>query len=86
MNELVPSSHIEGEIYFMGKNIYSPEVDPVEIRRRVGMVFQKPNPFPKSIYENVAWGPRINGFISELGSSTMDDWVRVLLKKGCFVG
>lgn len=81
MNELVPSSHIEGEIHFMGQNIYASEVDPVEIRRKIGMVFQKPNPFPKSIYENVSWGPRINGFISEVGSPTMDDWVEYCLKR-----
>jgi phosphate transport system ATP-binding protein len=81
MNELVPSSHIEGEIQFMGHNIYSPDVDPVEIRRRVGMVFQKPNPFPKSIYENVAWGPRINGFTSEVGSPSMDEWVEYCLRR-----
>ena len=61
MNELVPSVHIKGEILFMGQNIYAPNVDPVEVRRRIGMVFQKPNPFPKSIYENVAWGARLNG-------------------------
>jgi phosphate transport system ATP-binding protein len=62
MNDLVPISRLEGEILFRGKNIYDPDVDPVEVRRRIGMVFQKPNPFPKSIYDNVAWGARINGF------------------------
>lgn len=62
MNDLIPVARAEGEILFHGKNIYDPDVDPVEVRRRVGMVFQKPNPFPKSIYENVAWGARINGF------------------------
>jgi phosphate transport system ATP-binding protein len=62
MNDLIPSARAEGEILFHGKNIYDPDVDPVEVRRRIGMVFQKPNPFPKSIYENVAWGVRINGF------------------------
>jgi phosphate transport system ATP-binding protein len=62
MNELVPTARTEGEVIFHGKNIYSPEVDPVEVRRRIGMVFQKPNPFPKSIYENIAWGARINGY------------------------
>jgi phosphate transport system ATP-binding protein len=62
MNELVPNTHTEGEVSFMGMNIYDPDVDPVEIRRRVGMLFQKPNPFPKSIYENIAWGARINGY------------------------
>ncbi|MCS7178238.1 MAG: phosphate ABC transporter ATP-binding protein PstB [Anaerolineae bacterium] len=62
MNELVPGCRTEGEVLFDGVNIYDPRMDPVEVRRRIGMVFQKPNPFPKSIYENVAWGLRINGF------------------------
>jgi phosphate transport system ATP-binding protein len=62
MNDLIPVAHAEGQVIFHGKNIYDEEVDPVEIRRRIGMVFQKPNPFPKSIYENVSWGAKINGF------------------------
>jgi phosphate transport system ATP-binding protein len=62
MNDLVPTARTEGEIIFRGKNLYAPEVDPVEVRRRIGMVFQKANPFPKSIYENIAYGPRINGW------------------------
>jgi phosphate transport system ATP-binding protein len=62
MNDLVPSAHETGKVLFHGKNIYDPDVDPVEVRKRIGMVFQKPNPFPKSIYENVAWGARINGY------------------------
>jgi phosphate transport system ATP-binding protein len=62
MNELVPSAHATGQVLFHGQNIYEPDVDPVEVRRHIGMVFQKPNPFPKSIYENIAWGARINGF------------------------
>jgi phosphate transport system ATP-binding protein len=62
MNDLVPVARTEGEILFHGVNIYGSEVDPVEVRRKVGMVFQKPNPFPKSIYENIAWGARINGY------------------------
>jgi phosphate transport system ATP-binding protein len=66
MNDLVSSARVEGEITFNNVNIYSPEVDPVEVRRRIGMVFQKPNPFPKSIYENVAWGARINGFKGDM--------------------
>jgi phosphate transport system ATP-binding protein len=66
MNELVPTARADGEVVFDGKNIYDPDVDPVEVRRRIGMVFQKPNPFPKSIYENVAWGARINGFRGRL--------------------
>jgi phosphate transport system ATP-binding protein len=66
MNELVPTAHATGQVIFEGKNIYDPDVDPVEVRRRIGMVFQKPNPFPKSIYENVAWGARINGYRGDL--------------------
>jgi phosphate transport system ATP-binding protein len=61
MNDFVPTVQIEGEILYRGLDLYAPEVDPVEVRRRIGMVFQKPNPFPKTIYRNVAWGPAING-------------------------
>lgn len=76
MNDLVPGAHIEGEVRFHGRNIYAPNVDPVEVRRRIGMVFQKPNPFPKSIYENVAWGARINGF-----RGNMDELVEQSLRE-----
>ena len=61
MNELIPNTRVEGQVLFNNQDIYAPEVDPVEVRRRIGMVFQKPNPFPKSIYDNVAYGPWING-------------------------
>jgi phosphate transport system ATP-binding protein len=61
MNDLVSNARIEGQVIFRGENLYAGHVDPVEVRRRIGMVFQKPNPFPKSIYDNVAFGPRING-------------------------
>jgi len=81
MNELVPTAHTEGEVLFMGQNIYKPNVDPVEVRRRVGMVFQKPNPFPKSIYDNIAWGARINGFKPGLGKPSMDEWVEHSLRR-----
>jgi phosphate transport system ATP-binding protein len=60
MNDIVSSAHIKGQVLLDGKNIYSPSVDVVELRTHVGMVFQKPNPFPRSIYENVAYGPRIH--------------------------
>jgi phosphate transport system ATP-binding protein len=66
MNELVPTAHTEGEVIFRDENIYQDRIDPVEVRRRIGMVFQKPNPFPKSIYENVAWGARVNGYQGEM--------------------
>ena len=62
MNDLVRGSWMEGQVVFHGRNIYESDIDAVEVRRRIGMVFQKPNPFPKSIYENVAWGARINGY------------------------
>jgi phosphate transport system ATP-binding protein len=66
MNDLVPEARVEGGVFYHDIDIYAPKVDPVEVRRRVGMVFQKPNPFPKSIYENVAWGARINGIKANL--------------------
>jgi phosphate transport system ATP-binding protein len=81
MNELVPSAHSEGEVIFLGQNIYDRQVDAVEVRRRIGMVFQKPNPFTKSIYENVAWGARLNGFKEGVGKPSMDDWVEYCLRK-----
>ena len=59
MNDLVPGARIEGTIEYKGTNLYGPDVDPVEVRKHIGMVFQKPNPFPKSIYDNVAFGPRV---------------------------
>jgi phosphate transport system ATP-binding protein len=62
MNELVPTAWAEGEVLFQGHNIYADDIDSVQVRRHIGMVFQKPNPFPKTIYENVAWGARINGY------------------------
>jgi len=61
MNDLVPNARISGTVTYNGEDIYGPEIDAVEVRRRIGMVFQKPNPFPKSIYDNVAFGPRLNG-------------------------
>ncbi len=78
MNELIPESRVEGEILFNNKNIYDSGTDVTEIRRKIGMVFQRPNPFPKSIYDNVAYGLRINGTkdkkkISEIVESKLDD-------------
>jgi phosphate transport system ATP-binding protein len=66
MHDLLPNTRVEGEVLFNGKNIYAADVDPMDIRYRIGMVFQKPNPFPKTIYENVAFGPRINGHDGDL--------------------
>jgi phosphate transport system ATP-binding protein len=66
MNDLIPVARVEGAVLFHGTDLYDPEIDPVEVRRRIGMVFQKPNPFPKSIYENIAFGLRINGYRGDL--------------------
>jgi phosphate transport system ATP-binding protein len=76
MNDLIPGSHIEGEIIYNDKNLYDRDVDPVEVRYRIGMVFQRPNPFPKSIYENVAWAARIHGY-----KGSLDELVETTLKK-----
>jgi phosphate transport system ATP-binding protein len=76
MNDLVPGARVEGEIVYNGENIYDADVDAVEVRRRIGMVFQKPNPFPKSIYDNVAFGPRLNGMRKGL-----DDLVEESLRR-----
>jgi len=62
MNDLIPGTHLDGSIEYKGINLYDSRVDPVEVRRRIGMVFQKPNPFPKSIYDNVTFGAKVNGF------------------------
>lgn len=66
MNDLIPSFRMTGRVLFDGKNIYDSAVDPTEIRYQIGMVFQRPNPFPKSIFDNVAFGPRVNGFKGDL--------------------
>lgn len=75
MNDFVSSCHVQGEILLHGVNLYDKQVDPVEVRRKIGMVFQKPNPFPKSIYENIAWGARINGY-----KGNMDELVEQSLR------
>lgn len=77
MNDLIDGTRVEGEILFEEKNIYAPHVDPVEIRRKIGMVFQKPNPFPKTIYNNIAYGPKLNG----VKSSDLDTLVEQSLKQ-----
>jgi phosphate transport system ATP-binding protein len=66
LNELIPGARIQGKILYHEQDLYGPEVDPVEVRKRIGMVFQKPNPFPKSIYDNVAFGPRVLGMTNDL--------------------
>jgi len=75
MNDFIPSAGTEGQVLFHGSNIYDSSVDPILLRKKIGMVFQKPNPFPKSIYENVAWGAKINGF-----RGNMDDHVEKCLQ------
>jgi phosphate transport system ATP-binding protein len=76
MNDLIETARVEGKILYHGVDLYDPRVDPVEVRRRIGMVFQKPNPFPKTIYDNVAFGPRIAGF-----KGNMDDLVEQSLRR-----
>ena len=68
MNDFIPDATMDGEILYRGVDLYDRDVDPVEVRRRIGMVFQKPNPFPKTIFKNVAWGPVINGFKGDLNA------------------
>ena len=77
MNDLIDGTRVEGEIIFEDKNIYAKDVDPVEIRRKVGMVFQKPNPFPKTIYNNISYGPKLTG----IGIEDMDTLVEQSLKR-----
>ena len=79
MNDTIDICRIEGEIALDGKNIYAPDVDVVPLRARVGMVFQKPNPFPKSIYDNVAYGPRIHGLAA--GTAELDEIVEMSLER-----
>jgi len=76
MNDLIPGTRLTGELRYHGQDVYAKDVDPVEVRRRIGMVFQKPNPFPKSIYENVAFGPRIAGY-----KGKMDELVEESLRR-----
>ena len=77
MNDLVPGARVTGKITYHGQDIYGSDVDPIEVRRRIGMVFQKPNPFPKSIYDNVAYGPRV----TRMKVSNMDDVVEEALTR-----
>jgi len=66
MNDLIPSASVDGEVRYHGQNLYAPKIDPVEVRKRIGMVFQKPNPFPKSIFDNIAFGPRATGMKGDM--------------------
>jgi phosphate transport system ATP-binding protein len=76
MNDLIPSASVEGKLLYHGQDLYAADVDPVEVRKRIGMVFQKPNPFPKSIYDNIAFGPRILGMDGD-----MDEIVEKALRR-----
>ena len=77
MNDLIPSARVEGKIVYHGEDLYASDIDPVQVRKRIGMVFQKPNPFPKSIYDNIAFGPRVMGM-----KGNMDEIVENALKRG----
>ncbi len=81
MNELIPGARATGSVLLRDSNIYGEKVDPVEVRRHIGMVFQKPNPFPRSIYENIAWGARINGF-----KDNLDELVETSLRQAALWG
>jgi phosphate transport system ATP-binding protein len=90
MNDLIPTAAVEGTVLYRGEDLYGPSVDAVEVRKRIGMVFQKPNPFPKSIYDNVAFGPRVLGMTdglddrveSALQQAALWDEVKDRLKEG----
>ena len=92
MNELLPKTRIEGQVLFDGDDIYHPRMDPTGVRFRIGMVFQKPNPFPKSIFDNVAFGPRVNGYKGDMNAlveetlqrAALWDEVKDRLKKSAF--
>ena len=77
MNDLIPAAVVSGQILYHGEDLYGPHVDPVQARKRIGMVFQKPNPFPKSIYDNIAFGPRVLGMKGD-----MDEIVEKALRRG----
>jgi phosphate transport system ATP-binding protein len=76
MNDLIPSARVDGRVVYHGEDLYGPDIDPVQVRKRIGMVFQKPNPFPKSIYDNIAFGPRVIGM-----KGSMDEIVESALRR-----
>jgi phosphate transport system ATP-binding protein len=81
MNDLIPKAKVEGRLNYRDRNIYDPKINSVKLRRQVGMVFQRPNPFPKSIYENIAFGPRSNGY-----KGNMDELVEDSLRRAAIWG
>jgi phosphate transport system ATP-binding protein len=76
MNDFIPGAHVKGSILFQGKNIYDENIDPVQVRKHIGMVFQKPNPFPKTVYDNIAWGAKVNNY-----KGSLDDLVETTLRQ-----
>ncbi|MEJ2119807.1 MAG: phosphate ABC transporter ATP-binding protein [Alphaproteobacteria bacterium] len=84
MNDSIESCRVEGQILLDGEDVYSKQVDPVQLRARVGMVFQKPNPFPKSIFDNVAYGPRIHGLVRD--KTDLEEIVITSLEKAGLIG
>jgi len=83
MNDLIPNCSLNGTVTFEGINIYDKKIDPVEVRRRIGMVFQQPNPFPKSIYENIAFGARINGYAGNMDELVENSLIKAALWDEC---
>ena len=83
MNDLIPNCSLKGTVMFEGINIYDKKIDPVEVRRRIGMVFQQPNPFPKSIYENIAFGARINGYVGNMDELVENSLIKAALWDEC---
>ncbi|MFN0152562.1 MAG: phosphate ABC transporter ATP-binding protein PstB [bacterium] len=81
MNDFIADATIEGEVLYHGTNLYAKDIDPVEVRRRIGMVFQRPNPFPKSIFQNVAWGPTINGYGGKNAKRSLEELVERSLRQ-----
>jgi phosphate transport system ATP-binding protein len=79
MNDLIPSANVHGRILYHGQDLYDEDIDPVEVRKRIGMVFQKPNPFPKSIYDNIAFGPRVLGMDGDMDETVERALVRAAL-------
>ncbi len=83
MNDLIHNCSLKGTVLFDGINIYDKKIDPVEVRRRIGMVFQQPNPFPKSIYENIAFGARINGYVGNMDELVENSLIKAALWDEC---
>ena len=83
MNDLIEGCKLSGSVIFEGTDIYAEDIDPVEVRRRIGMVFQQPNPFPKSIYENIAFGARVNGFRGDMDQLVEESLVKAAVWDEC---